>query len=131
MLALLLDEQISTTIAVKLRRKQPQISIVGLSEWHEGKLLGLSDDRLLEAAAVEKLTLVTYDMRTIPPLLKTWAESGRSHGGIIFVAANAIRPCDFGGLIRALEMLYRSHFNEDWTDRIIFLGRAVAGATML
>ena len=33
----------------------------------------------------QKLTLVTYDRRTIPPLLKDWAEEGRPHAGVIFV----------------------------------------------
>ena len=78
---------------------------------------------LLHEAAVQKLTLVTYDRRTIPPLLKQWAEEGRSHGGVIFVDEKTISPADIGGLVKALTMLAKEAFALDWTDRISFLRR--------
>ena len=59
---------------------------------------------LLEAAA-HRLTLVTYDRRTIPPLLKTWAGAGRQHGGVIFVDEKTISPADIGALVLALSNL--------------------------
>jgi len=35
-----------------------------------------------EKRLAQGLTLVTYNRRTFPPLLKTWAEEGRTHGGL-------------------------------------------------
>jgi hypothetical protein len=69
------------------------------------------------------LTLVTYDHRTIPPLLKAWTEQGRAHGGVIFVDEKTISPADIGGLVRALADLVSQSKNWDWTDRICFLSR--------
>ena len=69
------------------------------------------------------LTLVTYDRRTIPPLLKAWAEEGRKHGGVIFVDEKTISPSDPGGLARSLTTLSRKTAKWDWTDRVCFLRR--------
>jgi len=66
-------------------------------------------------------TLVTYDRRTIPPLLKTWAEENRRHGGVIFVDEENIPPSDVGTLVRALSKLWRETANWDWTGRVCVL----------
>ena len=50
---------------------------------------------------MQGLTLVTYDRRTIPPLLKTWADESRTHGRV-FVDEKAISPADIGGLVLRL-----------------------------
>jgi hypothetical protein len=105
MLKLLLDEQISPEVGESLRRRNKQVETHWLVEWERGRFLGQPDSLLLEAAAVQGLTLVTYDRKTIPPLLKAWAEIGRDYGGVIFVDEKTIAPSDFGGLIRALQKL--------------------------
>ena len=74
-------------------------------------------------AAEQGLTLVTYDRRTIPPLLKIWAEEGRRHGGVVFVDEKTISPADIGGLVRALLQLFKETGKWDWIDRVYFLGR--------
>ena len=61
--------------------------------------------------------------RTIPPLLKTWAEEGRTHGGVIFVDERTISPADIGGLVRALGELVKLAGSWDWMDRVVFLQR--------
>ena len=71
-------------------------------QWESGNFLGKEDSVCLLEAAKQRLTLVTYDRRTIPPLLKLWAEEERSHGGVIFVDEKTISPADIGGLVRAL-----------------------------
>ncbi len=72
-------------------------------------------------AAVQGVTLVTYDRRTIPPLLKTWAEEGRTHGGVIFVDERIISPADSGGLALGLARLAMETGNWGWTNRVYFL----------
>ena len=65
---------------------------------------------LLEAAK-QRLTLVTYDRRTIPPLLKSWAEAGRAHGGVTLVDDKTIAPSNIGALVWALAELIKKSFN--------------------
>jgi hypothetical protein len=81
----------------------------------------MEDSLCLAAAASQSLTLVTYDRRTIPPLLKLWTEEGRSHGGVIFVDEKTIAPSDIGGLVRALTLLIARTGKADWTDQVYFL----------
>jgi len=123
MLKLLLDEHISPEVAVGLRQVKACPKILALPNWEAGRFLGQSDDLILQEAANEQWTLVTYDRRTIPPLLKVWAESGRAHGGVIFVDEKTIPASDMGGLIRALHQLARESGKWDWTDRVVFLRR--------
>ena len=123
MLKLLLDEHISPDVAAGLRRRNRSLVVHCLGEWENGNFLGQEDSICLQAAAAEALTLVTYDRRTFPPLLKTWAEAGRNHGGVIFVDEKTISPADIGGLVRALSDLARETWKWDWTDRVYFVRR--------
>ena len=123
MLKLLLDEHISPEVAYGLRRRNRSLVVHSMAEWENGNFLGQDDSACLLEAASARLTLVTYDRRTIPPLLKTWAEEGRKHGGVIFVDEKTISPADIGGLVRALIQLFKETGRWDWADRICFLRR--------
>src|ERR1022692_4544973 len=147
MLKLLLDEHISPELADGLKRRNRSLIVHWMAEWENGNFLGQEDSAcLLEAAAqrltlvtydrsfqedsaclleaaAQRLTLVTYDRRTIPPLLKTWAEEWRRHGGVIFVDEKTISPADIGGLVWALIRLFKETGRWDWTDRVYFLRR--------
>lgn len=123
MLKLLLDEHISPQVALGLRRRVRSLVVHWMAEWEAGNYLGQDDSACLLQAAAARLTLVTYDRRTIPPLLKAWAEQGRRHGGVIFVDEKSIAPADIGSLVRALSALYREAGRWDWMDRICFLQR--------
>jgi hypothetical protein len=84
--------------------------------------VGATDEVLLLAAAKDRLTLVTYDLRTIPNLLAQWEEEeGVWHAGVLFVDHRTIRPNDFGGLIRALALFWKDHHRFDWRDRVSYL----------
>jgi hypothetical protein len=121
MLKLLLDEHISSAVASGLLRRHRALLVVCMVEWGDGQFLGQPDLKCLEEAAAQGLTLVTYDRRTIPPLLKAWAEEGQSHGGVIFVDEKTIPPSDIGGLVRALGNLWQRAARWDWADRVCFL----------
>ena len=105
-----------------MRRRDQKIVVVAMVDWEEGNFLGQEDSACLQAA-IQKLTLVTYDRRTIPPLLKDWAEEGRHHAGVIFVDEKTISPADIGGLVQSLNLLMKEARDWDWTDRICFLRR--------
>ncbi len=123
MLKLLLDEHISPDVASGLHRRNRTIEVRYMVEWEDGYFLGREDSSCLQAAGAQGLTLVTYDLRTIPPLLKTWAEEERTHGGVIFVDEKTISPADIGGLVWDLTRLARETGSWDWTNRIYFLRR--------
>jgi hypothetical protein len=123
-LTFLLDEQISQDVAEGFRRRHHKRTDLSLVEWQNGRFLGPTDDLILKEAAAENLTLVTYDRKTIPPLLKTWAEAGQGHGGVIFVDEKTIPASDFwGALIRAPRTLFQKSAKWDWTNRVCFLRR--------
>jgi hypothetical protein len=123
MLKLLLDEHISPDVAIGLRRRYHAIEIHCMVDWQAGYFLGQEDFVCLREAATQGLTLVTYDRRTIPPMLKTWAEEERTHGGVVLVDEKTISPTDIGGLVWALTRLARETGNWDWRNRIYFLRR--------
>lgn len=123
MLKLLLDEHISPDVAEGVRRRNRKQVVRYMTEWEGGDFLGRDDSACLQKAAKQGLTLVTYDRRTIPPLLKTWAEEERAHGGVVFVDEKTISPANIGGLVGALTQLSKETRRWDWTNRIYFLRR--------
>lgn len=123
MLRLLLDEHISPDVAAGLRRRNPGLVVRSFVEWEGGSFLGQEDFVCLEEAFLHRLTLATYDRRTIPPLLKKWAEEAHSHAGVIFVDEKTMSPADIGALVKALGMLARETRSWNWTDRVAFLRR--------
>lgn len=123
MLKLLLDEHISPDVADGLRRRNRTIIVRYMVEWENRDFLGQEDSACLQEAATQGLTLVTYDRRTIPPLLKAWAEEERKHGGVVFVDEKTISLTDIGGLAWALTRLLNETGKWDWTNRVSFLRR--------
>src|SRR6202166_2481899 len=115
MLKLLLDEHITPELAIGVQRGNRSLVIHPMVQWESGNFLGKEDSACLLEAAKQRLTLVTYDRRTIPPLLKVWAEEERSHGGVMFVVEKPISPADIGALVRALISLAGEAGERDWT----------------
>lgn len=121
MLAYLLDENISFIVAEQLARKNPQLSVQSVHRWRGGAFVGQEDGHLLRAATQEQLTLVTYDLKTIPPLLAELAADGDAHAGVVFVDDASIRGNSFGGLVMALLFHWQRYASEEWTNRVAFL----------
>ena len=121
MLSFLLDEHVSPEVAEQVAAKHPEIPAQSLRTWRGGALVGAGDEVLLAAARDEDLTLVTYDQRTVPPLLVRWGAAGLSHAGVVFVDDRTIAPGDIGGLVHALISFWEVRQGWDWTDRIAYL----------
>ena len=120
-LFLLLDENISQTVAAQVRHHRPDQTVESVHTWRGGAFEGRPDRALLLAAREEKLTLLTCDQKTIPPLLAELYAEGESHAGVIFVDGQTIPSSDFGALTRALILLGERYGGEDWQDRVGFL----------
>ena len=123
MLAFLTDAHISPRVAAGLRSRRPDIEIHALHEWRGGALLDAGDSAIMAAAAKDGLTLVTYDQRTIVPLLVQMAAVGQSHGGVVFIDHVSIAQEDTGAHVRALIDLWDRERDLDWTDAVGYLKR--------
>jgi predicted nuclease of predicted toxin-antitoxin system len=121
MLFLLLDENISPEITKQITEKRPDISIISVYHWHEGDYKGKSDENILATAQQENLTLVTYDQKTILPVLVQWGQLERDHAGVVFLDERSIANNNFGAQVRSLIALWDAHHADDWLNRVDFL----------
>jgi hypothetical protein len=120
-LSFLLDEQISPLVAEQLSIERPDINILSAHTWQQGIFRAASDEVLLTAAREACLALATYDLRTIPPLLRQWGDLGLSHAGVIFIDHRSIPSNQFGALIKTLIWLWDAEHQSLWLNRIVFL----------
>jgi hypothetical protein len=121
MLQVLLDEHISPEIAVTAQRSCRSFRVVSIHDWRTGQCVGMPDAELLRAAAEQHLTLLTFDLKTIPKLLRSWADQDIAHGGVIFIDEKSFAQNDVGGIARALCALWRSQGKLNWANRTVFL----------
>jgi len=123
-LRLLLDEHLSPDIVPAIRAIRPDIVAISLYRWEDGRYVGGADSLIVARAYEEGLTLVTYDLKTIPRLLVRLAERGNSHAGVVFGDNRTILPNDISGVARALVRLCQEQGDVDWTDCVAYLERA-------
>ncbi|HZP80271.1 MAG TPA: DUF5615 family PIN-like protein [Chthonomonadaceae bacterium] len=121
MLSLLLDENLSPEIARQITAKRRDVMVTSVHHWHEGQYKAQSDETILIAATQEGLTLVTYDQKTILPVLVRWGQAGTDHAGVVFIDDRSIASNDFGTMVRALISLWDASHTDDWTNRVEFL----------
>jgi hypothetical protein len=79
---------------------------------------------LLRAAAEDGLTLVTYDQKSIPPLLTEWGTIGQEHAGVLFVDDKTIREGDIVGMVNALIDAWDRTLDWEWKNTVDFLRSA-------
>lgn len=121
MLRLLLDEHIFPGVAKMVRNLVPSLKAHGIHDWRGGRLLNQSDLRILREASEARLTLVTFDVNTIPSALAEMAEAGESHAGVVLVSMRTFAQNDYGSLARGLAGLWKKSKDDDWTNRVAFL----------
>ena len=121
MLRLLTDEHISPTVAEEISKRCRGSNVLSIHDWYEGHFLGQSDEFIMVEASHAKLTLVTFDLRTIPNLLRRWAEQGVDHSGAILVDERTIAHDNIGKLIASLSALWKAQRDLDWCNRVIYL----------
>jgi len=97
---LLLDAHIKKAAVAALTRRVPSIDVVHLADWRGGIFRGADDAEILRACFEEDRVLVTYDQRTIPRLLRLWAEEERPHAGVVFGDQQSV-PANQPGVVAA------------------------------
>lgn len=117
----LLDEHFSPAVALGLCARQ--IEAQNLKDFSGGRYLAADDAEILIAARDAGLVFVTFDVHTVPVVLRSFAEAGVEHGGVVLVSARSFRQDDVGGLIAALERLHRRLQQEGSRNRVLFLTR--------
>jgi hypothetical protein len=124
MLRFLLDEHISPDVCSIVRSRRSSIGIESIHEWRDGSLRGKDDDYVLRVAAESGYALVTYDLRTLPPLLREWAARGQRHQGVVFIDELTCRSQDAAGIATALIRVWDGMSDFDWTDRVAFVAKS-------
>ena len=118
---LLLDCHIPKTVVVTLSRRCAGLEVVHLAEWRGGAFRAAQDADVLAACFEERRTLVTYDHRSIPGLLRCWAAEERPHAGVVFGDSTTVPANDPSAVARALRTLVEETGGADMTDGILYL----------
>lgn len=118
-LRLLLDVHISPKVAATLRGSG--IDAVSLREWQGGQFLSSPDDQILRAAQRDGRVLVTYDVRSIPRLTRSWQQQGAPHAGVLYVSGKTVRSNAIGRLADAVVRFVAAQGDQDWANREDFL----------
>jgi hypothetical protein len=124
---LLLDCHISKATIQALRKRLYNLDTQHLAAWRSSAFLRASDEEILAACHRERRVFVTFDQRTIPDLLRSWAAEQRPHSGIIFGDENSVRPNHPGAVAAALSQLAGEIGGADTTNLVRFLRPTTAG----
>lgn len=86
----------------------------------ESALEGLDDPEVLALAADESRILVTRNSRDFAPILRDWAEAGRSHAGCILIWS--LDHGEFRAITAGVERLLAARSSQDaWRDIAVAL----------
>ncbi|HEV2858495.1 MAG TPA: DUF5615 family PIN-like protein [Solirubrobacterales bacterium] len=98
---LLLDEQISGKVAVRLRERGRDV----IAAAEDPSLRGLSDPDLFEVAQEQGRALLTYNRADFEPVTREFAQAGREHHGLVLIHPTRFPSWEFTRLARAAEGL--------------------------
>jgi Domain of unknown function (DUF5615) len=98
---LLLDEQISGRVAERLRARGHDVDAVT----DDPSLRGLSDPDLFELTQQQGRALVTYNRVDFEPIIREYAETNRSHHGLVIVHPIRFPSWEFTRVAAALDGL--------------------------
>ena len=113
---LLLDAHVSSRrVGRQLERRGHDV--VGLDR--DPQLAALPDEHVLASAARDQRILITHDLTDFVPLLREWAEAGRSHAGCLLVTH---RTREYGAIGRSIDAAFDATPEQrEWINRAAFL----------
>ena len=118
---MLFDVHVTKAAVGALRKIAPQIEAVHITHWRDGAFLRAEDDEVLTACWAENRVFVTYDLATVPDLLRRWNSEERPHPGVFFGDENTVRPYRPGEVAAAVAALAKEIGDADTTNLIRFL----------
>jgi predicted nuclease of predicted toxin-antitoxin system len=116
---LLLDEQLSPAIGEQLRVRSHDVVVAA-----DAELAGVTDERVLSAAARDRRAVVTNNIKDFRPLHADYLKTKATHHGIVYVSTGkyGLRRDQLGSLITALhELLVQLPAEDALRDREYFL----------
>jgi hypothetical protein len=114
---LLLDANLSGRRIVRPLREDGH-DVLALSERPD--LEGLADPQVLALAAADRRILISRNSRDFAPLLREWAEAGRTHAGCVLIWS--LRHDQFGPILAGVRRLLADRPEEPaWRDLVIAL----------
>lgn len=120
----LLDVHIAKAAVGALHKAAPHVQAEHISQWRGGAFLRAEDAEILATCHVEKRVLITYDLATIPDLLRRWMVEDRPHSGVVFADENTVKPNAPAEVASAIASLAKEIGNADTTNLIRHLRRA-------
>lgn len=124
---LLLDCHIAKATVQALRKNPSTLDAEHLAGWRSGAFLRASDEDILAACHRERRVFVTFDLKTIPDLLRCWEAEQRPHSGVIFGDDNTVKPSHPGAVAAALARLAKEIGGSDTTNLVRFLRATRSG----
>jgi hypothetical protein len=118
---ILLDVHVAKATIGALYKAAPRVDAAHISLWRGGAFLRADDAEILAACHTEKRVFVTYDMATIPDLLRRWMAEDRPHSGVIFGDENTVRPNAPAEVARAIASLAKDLGEADTTNLVRYL----------
>lgn len=118
---MLFDVHVTRAAVSALRKIAPQIQAEHIARWRDGAFLRAEDDEVLAACRDENRVFVTYDLATVPDLLRRWSSEERPHSGIFFGDENTVTPNRPGEVAAAVAALAKEIGDADTTNLIRFL----------
>ena len=117
---LLLDVHVAKAGIGALRRVATRVQAEHLSQWRGGAFLRADDGEILGACHAEKRMFLTYDMATIPDLLRRWMAGDRAHSGVIFADGNTVRPNAPAEVAAAIAAIAGEIGDADTTNLVLY-----------
>lgn len=111
------DANLHTDIIAGLVRRE---TLIEFTSADEAGLRGLSDDKVLLAAAGMRRVLVSHDHRTMPLHFASFLQKHQSSGVIIINQHISV-----GRAINGLNIAWNLYETEDWINRIVYLNQLI------
>ena len=116
-----MDVHVAKAAVGALRKAAPHLPVEHISEWQGGALRGAGDDEILAACHAERRMLLTYDLATIPDLLRLWMAEERPHSGVIFADENTVKPNRPADIAAAVAAFAKEIGDGDTTNLVRYL----------
>ena len=125
MTRLLADANMSHRFVEACLRLEPEIPIVHIAVWMEGKHRVSKDPVLLPVLREHDLIIVGFDRRTMAMHAGQLTREGAGHAGVVLFR-RSVSQMDYGKQSRLIVEFWREAKDWDWADRIEYLPRGDA-----